>query len=168
MQHHRDGAAALAVEPADQVEHLDLVGEVEERRRLVEQHQVGVLGERHGDPGALALAAGELVDGAVAQVPGVGQPQRLPRRPLVVGRPLAEPALVRVAAATDQVADEQSVRRDRALGEQGEPLGDLAGGHRVDGLAVQEHLPPVGLSSRARVRSRVDFPQPLGPTMVVT
>ena len=29
-------------------------------------------------------------------------------------------------------------------------------------------LPPLGLSSRARVRSRVDLPQPLGPTMVVT
>ena len=29
-------------------------------------------------------------------------------------------------------------------------------------------LPPLGLSSRARVRSKVDLPQPLGPTTVVT
>ncbi|CAM5535012.1 hypothetical protein SVIOM342S_01208 [Streptomyces violaceorubidus] len=28
-------------------------------------------------------------------------------------------------------------------------------------------VPPVGLSSRDRVRSRVDLPQPFGPMMVV-
>ena len=54
-------------EAVEQVEHVDLVGEVEERRRLVEQQQLGLLRERHRDPRALALAAGELVERAAAQ-----------------------------------------------------------------------------------------------------
>ena len=166
VQHHHDGAAALAVEPGHQVEHLDLVGEVEEGRGLVEQHQVGVLSQRHRDPGPLPLPAGELVEGPVAQVPGVGHPQRRLDDLLVVGRPLAEPALVRVPAATDQVADEQAVGRDRALREQRQPTGDLARGHgRRWPRRRAAPVPPLGLSSRARVRSKVDLPQPLGPTI---
>ena len=35
-------------------------------------------------------------------------------------------------------------------------------------LAVEQHPPPDGLSSRARARSSVDLPQALGPTIVVT
>ena len=58
---------SLAVEPCEQVEDLDLVREVEVGRRLVEQEQGRLLGERQGDPGPLALAAGELVDGRSAQ-----------------------------------------------------------------------------------------------------
>ena len=47
-----------------QVEHLHLVGDVEERRGLVEQQQRRLLGERHRQPDALALAARQLVDEA--------------------------------------------------------------------------------------------------------
>ncbi len=41
MQHHHDRGAALAVELGQQVEHVDLVGDVEEGRRLVEQQHPG-------------------------------------------------------------------------------------------------------------------------------
>ena len=64
VEHHHDRAAALAHEVVEQVEHVDLVREVEERRRLVEQEDLGLLRERHRDPRALALAAGELVERA--------------------------------------------------------------------------------------------------------
>ena len=67
-------------EAVEQVEHVDLVGEVEERRRLVEQQQLGLLRERHRDPRALALAAGELVERPVAQV-GRCRSRRAPPRP---------------------------------------------------------------------------------------
>ena len=62
-----------SVEVDEQVEHVDLVGEVEVGRRLVEQQDVGVLGERHRDPHPLALAAGELVDRPVGELERVGR-----------------------------------------------------------------------------------------------
>ena len=55
VQDEHDRAALALVEVDEQVEHLDLVGEVEVRRRLVEQHQARALGQRHGDPHPLAL-----------------------------------------------------------------------------------------------------------------
>ena len=39
------------VEVGEEVEDLELVGEIEERRRLVEQHQWRALGKGEGDPG---------------------------------------------------------------------------------------------------------------------
>ena len=45
----------------DEVEHLGLDGRVEAGRRLVEDQERRVLGERHRDDDALLHAAGELV-----------------------------------------------------------------------------------------------------------
>ena len=67
MDDEHDRPALLPVEPVEQVEHLDLVGEVEVRRGLVEQEQRRLLGEREGDPRPLSLAAGELVHAPPAQ-----------------------------------------------------------------------------------------------------
>ncbi|KIX77540.1 hypothetical protein SF12_13285, partial [Streptomyces sp. MBRL 601] len=52
------------------------MGEVEVGGGLVEQEQVGLLGERHGDPDALPLAAGEGVHGPVGEVGGGGAGHR--------------------------------------------------------------------------------------------
>ena len=167
MQHHHDGAAALAVEPGDQVEHLDLVGEVEVRRRLVEQQQVGVLGQGHRDPGALPLTAGELVERPVAQVGGVGHRQRRLDDLLVLGRPLAEPALVRVPAAADQVADQQALGRDGLWGSSASRARRRGSASWI-GSPSSSTWPTVRLEQPGQVRSRVDLPQPFGPMIVVT
>ena len=52
-------SAALAIEPAEQGGDVELVAEIERRRRLVEQQDVRLLGQRAGDDDALLLAAGE-------------------------------------------------------------------------------------------------------------
>ena len=83
VQHHHDGAPFLAVEPLDEVDDFELVGDVEKGRRFVEQQQRSLLGERHRDPGALPLAAGELIDRAVAQVLHAGQVEGVVDRYLV-------------------------------------------------------------------------------------
>ena len=58
-----------------QLEDLRLHGDVERGRRLVGDQQVGLVGERHGDHHALALAAGELVRiAAEPRLPGSGMP----------------------------------------------------------------------------------------------
>ena len=59
VQDHDDRQLVLAVEGLDQVKDLELVVEVEEGRRLVEQEDAGLLGERHRQPDTLAFAARE-------------------------------------------------------------------------------------------------------------
>ena len=58
-QDHAD--VELLLHPVDQLEDLRLNGHVERGRRLVGDEQIGLVGERHGDHDALALAARELV-----------------------------------------------------------------------------------------------------------
>ena len=85
VQHHHDRAAHLAVQALDEIEHVDLVGEVEVRGRLVEQDHVGALRERHRDPRTLALAAGELIQRPGGELghpgPGEGLADGRSRRP---------------------------------------------------------------------------------------
>ena len=73
MEDCDDGAAVLA-QQAGQLEHLELVGDVEVRRRLVEQQQRRLLGKCHREPDPLALPARELVDAALGKVGDVGGP----------------------------------------------------------------------------------------------
>jgi hypothetical protein len=68
VQYAHDGATFVGVERGEQVEHLDLVGEVEEGGRLVEQEQRRPLGEGERDPDPLALATGKLVDRTLSEV----------------------------------------------------------------------------------------------------
>ena len=65
VQDDADGDAVVVGQVADQVEDLDLVAQVEVRGRLVEQQDAGVLREAGGQPDALQLAAGQLVDAAL-------------------------------------------------------------------------------------------------------
>ena len=145
VQHHHDRGAATGVEVGQQVEHLDLVGDVEVRRRLVEQQQVRSLRQRHRDPDPLALAARELVDHAVGQPERVRQLERL-RDGLVVGAgPAPEGAVVRVPATADEVDDGDALGRDRVLRQQPQDARDLLGGLAVDDLAVEQHRARPGL-----------------------
>ena len=57
----KHGHVQLALETGEKLENLRLDGDIEGRRRLVGDQQVRLVGERHGDHDALALAAGKLV-----------------------------------------------------------------------------------------------------------
>lgn len=50
VEHHNDRFPELAVEVCEQIENFDLVSDVEESCRLVEKENIGLLGERHGNP----------------------------------------------------------------------------------------------------------------------
>lgn len=137
VQHHHHGAARLGVQGGDQVEDVELVPQIEEGGRLVEQQQLGVLRQRQRDPGALALTAGQLVDGLLAQGSGAGALQSLVHRLLVGGRPGAQQPLVRIPAQAHQRLDGDRLRRDRLLREQTHAQGQRPGGHPVDVGAVE-------------------------------
>src|SRR5690606_13046571 len=65
VQHDADRDAVHGREVAHQVEQLHLVAQVEVGGRLVEQEHARVLGEAGGEPDALQLSPGQLVDAAV-------------------------------------------------------------------------------------------------------
>ncbi len=83
MQHHDDGFAVLAIERAQQIEHVNLVGQIQKRGRFIEQHHLGILRQRHGYPHPLALAAGKRIHRAVRQCLGAGLHQRLMHHPFI-------------------------------------------------------------------------------------
>ena len=57
VQHHQHRLAAIAGEARQHVERVDLVGEIEMRRRFVEQQQIGILREQCSERDATPLAA---------------------------------------------------------------------------------------------------------------
>src|SRR5699024_8235146 len=108
MEHRHQGPAVL-VEIAEELHQLVLVGDVEEGRRFVEQHDRGVLREECRRPDALALPAGQLVDQVAGEVGQAGRLQGRGDGLLVRGAPLLHEALVRSAATGDQVRDADAV-----------------------------------------------------------
>ena len=71
-------SSALQIE--DDVENLRLDGDVERGGRLVGDQHLRIAGERHGDHGALAHAAGQLMRiflGALLRFRDAGQAQHL-------------------------------------------------------------------------------------------
>ena len=141
VQHRDQGPVLLDVQIGAQVEHLDLVGDVEVGGRLVQQQDRRLLGQRHRQPHPLPLAAGQLVDRPVGQVGHLGRGQRLGDDLLVGAAPLSQQPLMRVPAAGHQIGDGDPVRRDRRLRQQPEPAGHLLGRVGGDGPAVQQDRP---------------------------
>jgi hypothetical protein len=120
-------------------------GEIEKRRRLIEQQNRRALGERHRDPGPLALPTGQLVDRPGRQIGQVGLGERPRDGGLVGGRPLPEPPLVWMATAAHQIPDRQPVRCDRLLEKDPELGRHLARRRSVDRLSVEQHHTAFGL-----------------------
>ena len=72
VRDEQDGGVGLGLERAHEVEHARLDGRVEPGRRLVEDEQLGVGGERDGDDDALLHPAGQLVRVALGDALRVG------------------------------------------------------------------------------------------------
>ena len=56
---HSDDRHSLVIEPPQEMHHLNLMGNVEEARRLIEEEDLGLLGEGKCDPCSLTFAARE-------------------------------------------------------------------------------------------------------------
>ncbi len=72
MADEKDGCGELAAQPRDQVQYLGLHRGVQARGGLVQDQQLGIDGERHGDGDALLHAAGELMGVALQHRAGIG------------------------------------------------------------------------------------------------
>jgi len=77
VEHGNHGQAIGTIQPRDQVENRQLVRQIEMVGRLVEQKNLRLLSQAHGDQRPLPLAAAEGRDRPVGQVQHVGQLHRL-------------------------------------------------------------------------------------------
>jgi hypothetical protein len=68
VEHRDDRRSPFAVEIAQKVEHLQLVAQIEESGRLVEQQDARILRECHRDPHALTLPARQIAYGPLCEV----------------------------------------------------------------------------------------------------
>ena len=165
---HDDGETVVR-EVGDDQGQLDPAGDVEERRRLVEDEHRSAAGRgrgRRGRAGAGRPTARRTV-GPTARRHRVGPPRR--GRCDVLGRQVAAPAGVWMAAEQHDVADGEQARIDPI----GEHHGDLAGPF-ASVEAGAGHVPSRSTSPRERrlgcrssVRSNVDLPLPFGPITAV-
>lgn len=144
VEHHDDGAA-LRGDFADQVQDFHCVADVEGAGGLVEQDDRGLLGEGHGEPAALTLAAGELVEPTPGQRGRTGGLQGAGDRALVLLRPLAEQPLVRVASVPHESGDGDRLGCLRGLGQQGDAVGGVALAQLPDVGVADEHPAGAGL-----------------------
>jgi hypothetical protein len=56
-----------------QFEDIDLIAQIEPGGRLIQQNGGRLLGQRHGDPAALTLAAGEAIHRQMGKFGGTGE-----------------------------------------------------------------------------------------------
>ena len=138
--------------------HLHAQRRIEVGQRLVEQEHARVAHDRPADRHALALAARELLGLALEQVLDLQDARG-------VAHPLVDALLadLRELQAERHVVVHAHVRIERVgLEHHGDAA--LGRGELVDHLAVESISPEVMSSSPAIRRSRVDLPQPDGPT----
>ena len=141
VEHHDNGPVFFPIQPHYELHDLELVRHVEIGGRLVEQEQRRLLRQRHGNPGALSLAPGELVDDPLAQLGHSRQAQRVLDRFFVVSGRRVQEALMREPAATNEVLHRQAFWRGCLLRQQAQSLGDFAAGKLMDELAIEHNGP---------------------------
>ena len=126
---------------AQELEDLRLDGDVERGGRLVGDQQVGIVGERHGDHHALALAAGKLMRKAV-------EPRSGSRMPTLPSSSMMRPRAPRPRRALMQLDDLADLPLDRVQ--------RIERGHRFlehHGDVVAAHLPQVALIGAEQLRA---------------
>ena len=137
MHRRHDGQPVLAPQPGDELERLLLVADVERARRLVEQQDRRLLGERPGDHEPLALAAAQRAEPAPANGPSSSRSST----PATISRSW------RVAAG--EVADVRRPAEQHVL-----DAGHVVGDQRLLRHVGDELRPPAARARRQRARRR--------------
>ena len=139
MQHH-GYSPTLGMQFLRQVQHLNLVRDVQVGGRLIEQNQRGLLRQGHGNPHTLTLTTRKRLNGTLSKLQHVRRLHRLHTGALVLIRPGTQQRLVRVAAARHHIRHGHAARRLRGLRQHRQDLGDSAGLHLRQRGAVQANL----------------------------
>ena len=113
VQDHGNRALGLLVQPAHQFQKFDLMRQVKECGGFVQQQQLCVLRQGHGDPGALTLATRQGIERPVFHAVQSRRRKGSGHGGSVFDRMLAPGRLMRGATAQYQIADCQPLRSDR-------------------------------------------------------
>ena len=131
---------ALGGDLVDGLHHLGLVADVEGAGRFIQQDDVRILGQHHGEPHPLGLAAGERA-GALLQNVAELHPLAGPAHHVrILLAPLIEPALMGMAAVLHQLLDLDAGGHQRALGQVGELAGQRFLAVACQRLALEQDL----------------------------
>ena len=147
-EQHRHAEPRLDV--FQELQDLRLHRDVERGGRLVGDQQIGLVGERHGDHHALALAAGQLVRIAAEPPRRVGNADLVEQFEDAGARRLAGNALMQQQNFADLLLDrvQRIERRHRLLENDGDVvaahLADLALRHGQQFAALEHRLEPDG------------------------
>ena len=133
-------SSLVAAQRVDQLERLLLAAEVERARRLVEQQDRSVLGERARQHGALQLAAAERAEPSRGKRAQVEASDRSLGGETVGARLGGEIADVRRAAEQHVLGHGQLRRRLRVLRDERDLARDLAAAGARDGATVEQDL----------------------------
>ena len=163
VQHVRrhDHRAPLVAQPVQHLDDLAPLRRVEAVQRLVEQQQVGLVGEGLGELHALAHAVGEAAHLALGDV---GEADRLERP--VRAAASGSATLCRRAHSSDDLVRGQERPRRALVGDDADPLVHVGVPARLD--AEDAHRPALGEVNPAHSLSVVDLPAPLWPRRPVT
>ena len=155
--------AVARLQGLEELQDLRLDGDVERRRRLVGDQQVGLVGQRHGDHDALALAAGELVGIGVEPAGGVGDADLVEQLEGAAARGGAAETLVQDQHLVDLPLDRvQRVERGHRLLEDHRDAvaahGEQLARRRADQLAALEADAAAGMAGR-RIGQELQYRQ---------
>ena len=156
------GDPARLLQLRDDLVERDPVPDVEERRRLVQQHHPRPLRDRPGHGGPLALPRGDLRQGPIPQP---GQFRRL-HRPVhllpILRRRSPEEPLVGEPAEPDIGGDRHRKIDRRVLPHDGEEARHLPATELPGGAAAQQHLPLAGREDPRQDPDQRALPGPVG------
>ena len=110
MQRHDDGDALLLCHAAQNREQFQLVADIEERSRLVEDDDLRLLTDRTRKMHSLALAVADGVEIAAAELFGMNGAHRLLDLLLILAGQHAEPSGVRIAARCHDIVAGHQLR----------------------------------------------------------
>src|SRR5699024_5192270 len=165
---HHDHGHAVGREVLEHREHLRDQLRVQGAGGLVEEHQLGVHRERPGDGDALLLPAGELrgvVVGAVESAAAFGRPRTW------TGASITLPSAVRCGKRWKRWKTMPMRERWAAISLLvsfcQRPSGRASGRYPCTSPSMRTR-PALGSSSWLMQRSRVDLPEPEGPTSTAT
>ena len=130
--------------------------------RLIEQHNRRLLGQHHGDPRPLALAAGEGIDALPREVGNAGGLHRPADRLFILFAPAGKQRLVRIAPAGHQLLNRYIPRRGGVLRQQADALCHLFTGVTLDLLAVEINMTAGGRHQAAQGAQQRRFTAAVG------
>ena len=140
VQHDDDAQPQGVAQVRDQLHHLDLMGDVQRRQRLVQQQIATALGQQHREPYTLTFATGEGIDLLVGEGFGVGQRDGALDGFFILGAGTAEQAVPRITAEGDQFAAGQRFGRRQVLGQVGHRPREFPAAELREWAIVQRQL----------------------------